>query len=164
MNPSTPTRQALIKSYLTANYAYNSSRAVVKKQITAYNKANPNDRLTISSLIKERFPKLHSYFAGLAPAVPEDKLFENNFSKLLKNLDYLGLTRSGSTYYGNLLTTEHLLAAYNGGKQVFRHESGLTFHLVASPPNSWPQALFVCIENPDLKLYLDECFVFLQEA
>lgn len=80
-------RDQLIDLYLLHNSTSHEQRRVVAKHITAYNKANKHNPLTTLEVIQSRFPQLLSDHRRRNSAPLS---LENNFKKLIQNLDCNG--------------------------------------------------------------------------
>lgn len=112
--------KTLFDLYLFHQSTSSYHRSELSKKVTAYNKANPTNRISSGMLIKERFPTLFNYVKALYPTTPEEDLFENNFKKLITNLNILPSEKTRTSSYNQKtyktyesLTPQFVSSAYS---------------------------------------------------
>lgn len=86
--PNNPRAKELLDAYQLACLADNSERTRLSKIITAYNKANPTEKLKAYHLIQRNFPTVFNYICNKYNLPPE-KIFETKFIKVFFNLNIL---------------------------------------------------------------------------
>lgn len=157
--PDNARAKELLDAYQLACLADNYERTRLSKLITAYNKANPTEKLKAYHLIQRNFPTVFDYICNKY-GLPPEKVFESKFIKVFFNLNvipslYTRTYNSGATYteYSKLSPymknrEDFFDKAYNGKNITFKE-------IISQRLFTYRDNNFFSLEDPNIRISLN---------
>lgn len=147
-------KNMLLDMYISSNQEWSSTRASLKKYVTAYNKLNKSDPLTMVDLFQRDYPRLLNCIRDQSKLDPS-KVIENSFNKLLKNLSTKQTSRPES------LMHTYLSKAYPPGTLLIHRINNLKYTIRHSQ-YGYPVAH--SNDFPTLEVWLPDFLILFKEV
>ena len=147
-------KNMLLDMYISSNQEWSGTRTSLKKYVTAYNKLNKSDPLTMVDLFQRDYPRFLNCVRDQSQTDPS-RVIENSFNKLLKNLYDKQAARSGS------LMNTYLSKAYPAGTFLIHRINNLKYTVRHT---QYGNVMAYCNDFPTLEVWLTEFLILFKEV